>query len=162
MKIAILSDTHGRTETVRSALRLIEPHGVELLIHCGDIDDGETVLLFPAATHFVFGNCDLDRRGIRRAVELIGARLHEPVGRLNVEGSRIGFVHGDQKRLLDDMESSEEFDYVFYGHTHLAMEHRTGKTRVINPGALHRARPKTFVILDVTTGELTSVPVDDA
>jgi predicted phosphodiesterase len=49
---------------------------------------------------------------------------------------------------------------VFYGHTHQAAEHRTGKTRVINPGALHRARPKTFVVLDLATGEVESVVVE--
>lgn len=161
MKIAVLSDTHGRSETVRQALRLIEPHGVELLIHCGDIDDAETVLLFPANTHFVFGNCDTDRKGIRRSVELIGATLHEPYGRLALAGQSIGFVHGDVSSLLRDMEASQEFDFVFYGHTHRALEHLTGKTRVINPGALHRATPRTFVILDLATGAMASLAIEE-
>jgi hypothetical protein len=34
-----------------------------------------------------------------------------------------------------------------------------GKTRVINPGALHRARPKTFVVLDLKNGELERIEV---
>ena len=42
----------------------------------------------------------------------------------------------------------------------VAGEHRSGKTRVINPGALFRARPKSFVILDVESGQLESVIVD--
>lgn len=162
MKIAILSDTHGRGDTVRKALRLIEPYGVELLIHCGDIDDEETVLLFPPNTHFVFGNCDFDRRGIQRAVEQIGATLHAPFGRLDLAGKSMGFVHGDDGSLLLDLEQSQEFDYLFYGHTHVATEHVSGKTRVINPGALHRARPKTLVILDVASGALERVIVEEA
>jgi putative phosphoesterase len=160
MKIGILSDTHGRTATVRKALRLIEAHDVELLIHCGDIDDDETALLFPAHTHFVFGNCDFDRHGIRRAVKLIGGTLHEPYGRLELAGKTIGFVHGDHKKLLLDLETGQDFDYLFYGHTHQALEHRTGKTRVINPGALQRARPKSCAILDLKTGVLESVIVE--
>jgi predicted phosphodiesterase len=51
-------------------------------------------------------------------------------------------------------------DYVFHGHTHVAEERKSGRTRVINPGALHRARPKTFAILDLASGALESVEVD--
>lgn len=160
MKIAILSDTHGRTATVEQALRLLEPYQVELILHCGDIDDAETIALFPANTHFVFGNCDADRSGIRAAVEELGATLHEPFGHLELEGTSIAFVHGDDARLLRDLEQADTFAFVFHGHTHLAREHRVGRTRVINPGALHRARPKTFVVLDMQSGEVESITVE--
>ncbi len=162
MKLAVLSDTHGRVETVRQALTLMDQRGAALIIHCGDIDDADTVYHFPATTHFVFGNCDSDRRGIRQAVEEIGAILHEPYGRLDIGGKTLGFIHGDDKRLMNDLEHGGKFDFLFYGHTHLALEHQTGKTRVINPGALHRARPKTFVLLDVKTGEMERIVVDES
>jgi putative phosphoesterase len=58
MRIAVLSDTHNRYATVERALGLLEGRGVELLIHCGDIEDTDVVELFPSNTHFVFGNCD--------------------------------------------------------------------------------------------------------
>jgi hypothetical protein len=32
---------------------------------------------------------------------------------------------------------------------------------VANPGALHRARPKTFLILDLATRKLTAMEVPD-
>jgi putative phosphoesterase len=159
MKIAILSDTHSRYATIEAALKLIEPHGVELILHCGDIEDSEAVWLFPPNTHFVFGNCDVERAGIRQAVHGVGATLYEPLGRLDVDGVRIAWLHGDDKRLMRDAEESGEFDYLFYGHTHVADERRTGPTRVINPGALHRAREKTLLILDTATGETETVVV---
>ena len=161
MKIAIVSDTHGRTATTRRALEIAASRGVALIIHCGDIDDADTVYLFPAHTHFVFGNCDLDRGSIRQAVEQCDATLHETFGRIEVAGKIIGFTHGDDRKLLLEMEQSQEYDWAFYGHTHQAMEHRTGKTRVINPGALHRARPKGFAILDVKSGELERIVMDE-
>ena len=77
----------------------------------------------------------------------------------SLEGKKIAFLHGDDQRLLHDVEHSGHFDYLFYGHTHQAAERRTGPTRVINPGALHRARPKTMVLLDLATGALESVMV---
>src|SRR6516164_5374268 len=159
MRIAILSDTHSRHATVETVLKRIDEIGVELILHCGDIEDADTVWLFPGNTHFVFGNCDSERTSLRQAIHGIGATLHEPFGKLELDGTRIAFIHSDDKKLFEKLETSGQFDYLFYGHTHVAREHRTGKTRVINPGALHRARPKTFIILDLATGAVESVPV---
>lgn len=160
MRIAILSDTHSRTQTVQRALQLIEPHGVELILHCGDIEDPDVVPLFPRATHFVYGNCDHDRAGIRRAVQELGATLHEPFGRLEFAGKSLAFLHGDDQYLMRDLIKGEAFDYLFHGHTHVRRDEMIGSTRVINPGALHRARPKTLLILDVPTGAATVLTVE--
>jgi putative phosphoesterase len=160
MQIGILSDTHSRHQTVRTALQLVRDRGVNLVLHCGDIEDVETVELFRGfAAHFVFGNCDGDREELRRAAARISATLHEPFGNLEQEGVKIAFLHGDDKRLLRDVEQSDAFDFVFYGHTHQVEEHRSGRTRVVNPGALHRARPKTLALLDLATRNLESVRV---
>ncbi len=159
MKIAILSDTHSRYATIEAALQLAEERQPELILHCGDIEDADAVWLFPGKTHFVFGNCDTERTGIRQAVYGIGGTLHEPCGRLELEGAQIAFVHSDDRKLFRDLEHSGQFDYLFYGHSHVAEEHRTGPTRVINPGALHRARVKTFVMLDLESGEIETVEV---
>jgi putative phosphoesterase len=161
MRIGVLSDTHGRQRTAEAALSALRDRDIGTVLHCGDIDDVDTVRLFQGFTaHFVFGNCDWDREGIRRAVEEFGATLHEPFGHLELEGVKIAFLHGDDRLLFRDVEQSGAFDFLFYGHTHHAEEHRTGPTRVVNPGALHRARPKTFVILDLAAGTLESVVVE--
>jgi hypothetical protein len=161
MQIGILSDTHSRYQTVETALQIVQARKINTVLHCGDIDDADTVWLFHGFTaHFVFGNCDWDRTSLRQAIHGIGETLHEPFGRLEMDGVKLGFVHGDDKRLLHQLEHSGEFDYLFYGHTHQAEEHRTGATRVVNPGALHRARPKTFMVLDLATGEVEPVKVE--
>ena len=160
MRIAIVSDTHSRTATVEQTLALIAERDIERIIHCGDLEDDDTVRLFPAHTHFVFGNCDHDRNGIRTAIDDIGATLHEPFGHLDLDGKRLAFLHGDDAHLLRDLIVAEAFDYLFHGHTHVRRDERIGPTRVVNPGALHRARPKTFAILDVATGELETVVVE--
>ena len=161
MQIAVLSDTHSRYATVEKALQLLQARKINVLLHCGDIEDSETVWLFQGFTaHFVFGNCDTERHSIRQAVHGIGETLHDGYGYVELEGVKIAFTHGDNPRLLHDLEGSGAFDFLFYGHTHHAEEHRTGPTRVVNPGALHRARPKTFVILDLASGVLESVAVE--
>jgi len=161
MRIAILSDTHSRLTTVERAVALVRSHGVTTVLHCGDIEDPSAVPPFVGLdAHFVYGNCDGDREGLRRAIADAGLRLHEPFGHLELEGVSLAFTHGDDGRLLRELENSD-FDFVFYGHTHVAREHRTGTTRVINPGALHRARPKTFLLLDLSTRETESVQVGE-
>lgn len=160
MRIAVISDTHSRTSSVQSALQVMAESEVELILHCGDIQDGGTVRLFPAHTHFVFGNSDYDRGAITRAIADAGATLHGTWGQLELGGQSLAFVHGDDHRLLHDLEHADAFDFLFHGHTHIAQEHHTGKTRVINPGALQRVAVRTFLLLDLLSGATQSVTVE--
>jgi uncharacterized protein len=160
MQIAILSDTHSRQQTVKAVLGILKKRKIRRILHCGDIEDVETVRLFHKfTTHFVFGNTDWDKERLRSAIKEIGATVHEPFGNLEWSGCKIGWIHGDDKRLLHDLEASEHFDFLFYGHTHQAEQHRNGSTLVVNPGALHRSRAKSFVILDLATRHLETVPI---
>jgi putative phosphoesterase len=162
MKIGVVSDTHGRHEIVRRALAELRDRGVTTVLHCGDIDDTETVLLFQGFTaHFVFGNCDWDRPGLRAVMAEVGATLHENFGHVEIAGRKIAFLHGDDRRLMHDVEHSGAYDFLFYGHTHQAEEHLTGPTRVVNPGALHRANPKRFIVLELPDGVIEPVEVAD-
>jgi putative phosphoesterase len=161
MRIGVVSDTHGNHRMVSCALAELRERGITTVLHCGDIDDPYTVEMFRGfTTHFVFGNCDLDRAALRAAMADIGATLHEHFGSIELEGVKLAFTHGDNQRLMRDVERSEYYDFLFYGHTHQAEEHRCGPTRVINPGALHRARPKTFVVLDLDSREVELVAAE--
>jgi uncharacterized protein len=161
MRIGILSDTHGSHLTVKRALAELRERDITTVLHCGDIDDAETVALFRGFTaHFVFGNCDSDKASLREAMADISATLHEHFGSVEMEGVKLAFLHGDDKTMMRDVERSGHYDFLFYGHTHQAEEHRTGPTRVINPGALHRARPKSFLVLNLKSREVESVVVE--
>src|SRR5437660_7845669 len=117
MHIAVLSDTHSRYPTVESALQLVQEQKINTVLHCGDIEDADTVWLFQGFTaHFVFGNCDrMEALAIRQAVHGIGETLHDGYGALELEGVKIAFTHGDDSRLLRDLEASEAFDFLIYG-----------------------------------------------
>jgi hypothetical protein len=163
MKIGVLSDSHGRVEMVEKALAAFRSRGVDLVIHCGDIDDATTVQAFQSwQCHFVYGNCDGDRAGIRKAVESIDGTMHDPFGHLELAGKTIAWLHGDKPDLKHDLEMSGHYDYLFYGHTHAAEQHLVGKTQVINPGALHRARPKTCLVLELPRGEMETITIESA
>jgi uncharacterized protein len=160
MIVGVLSDTHGRIGAIRTALAAFREHGAELLIHCGDIDDADAAAAFIGwHAHFVLGNCDWDREGIRAAIARIHGTLHEPYGHLELAGANIAWTHGDNAREFRDIERADQYDFLFYGHTHVAEQHRTGRTLVVNPGALHRARTKTCLVLDTVTKQIETIMV---
>ena len=68
------------------------------------------------------------------AMHEIGATCHGGWGYLELEGRKLAWTHGDDKRILRDLEQSGEFDFLFYGHTHVAEQHCSGSTRIVNPG----------------------------
>jgi putative phosphoesterase len=160
MKIAVISDTHNQVDRVRRALDLVRGRGVNVVLHCGDIEDPPVVELFRGfTTHYVFGNCDFEKAALADAMEQAGATLHENFGHLEIDGKQIAFVHGDRTALLLDLQRARCYDYLFHGHTHVRADHTVGPTRVINPGALHRATVKTFLVLDPATGKTETVEV---
>jgi putative phosphoesterase len=162
MKIGVLSDTHDRTEITAEAVRLLIERGAELLIHCGDIESPQIVQLLAARpSHFVFGNWDKDAASLSAAIHAIGGTLHTEFGYLALEGKHIAWVHGHVRGQRRELEQLDQFDYLFYGHSHIAESHHAGRTLVLNPGALFRARPKTCALVDLKTGEVESINVAD-
>lgn len=150
MRIAVLSDTHGKPEPTRAALEMIRPHSVEAILHCGDIGSAELVELFadwPA--HFVFGNVDEDRGVFRKAIAEQGQHCHDTFADLTLARIRIAMLHGDDRPRLRETIDSQKWDLVCYGHTHKPETRRDGSTLVLNPGALYRARPRTFAIVQL-------------
>jgi putative phosphoesterase len=181
MRVGIVSDTHDREASVKAVVAKLRECGITHVFHCGDIETVATVRLFAGfQTHFVLGNWDgdwipgvncglaprapdgrkRDAARLRRAIDDAGARLHEPWGELELEGRHLAWVHGNDRALLKELEKSECYDYLFYGHTHRAEQHRVGRTLVINPGALFKVYPMTFAILDLLRGDVETVAVD--
>jgi putative phosphoesterase len=160
MRIGVVSDTHDRSEAVAEAVRLLGQHGAELVLHCGDIESPDTVELFKdLPTHFVFGNWDKEKSKLAAAIKAIGGTHHDGFGAIELAGKRVAWVHSHERHQFYQLEHSNYFDFLFYGHTHIREQHRTGKTLVANPGALFRANPKTCIVLDLKTGDLKPVIV---
>lgn len=156
MVIGILSDTHGRADAAAAAMRLLKGAGAAFFVHCGDVGT-EAVLdaLAGEPAAFVFGNCDWDRDPLRRYAALVGVACHGTVADLDLGGKRVAVVHGDDARLRQQLLAAGTYDYLFQGHTHVPHDECVGRTRVINPGALHRAKMKTVATLDLATDRLT-------
>ena len=163
MIVGILSDTHDRTAAAAAAVELLRRRGAEYFIHCGDVGS-ERVLdqLAGLRAAFVWGNNDFDRMELQRYAEKLDIRCCGNFGELELNGKRFAVMHGDDFRLRQRVLADQRHDYLLQGHTHVRHDERVGRVRVINPGALHRAREKTVAVLDTATDELTFLKVDGA
>ncbi|MBN1512169.1 MAG: YfcE family phosphodiesterase [Phycisphaerae bacterium] len=159
MLIGILSDSHGRHLTVRRAVGLFDRLGVDLIVHCGDIGD-ESVLdeLAGHPCRFVWGNMDQPGRGVDAYLGSTGIPV--PNGNpIEADGKTILIFHGHE-RAFHKAVSDEAADYILHGHTHQKRDERIGRCRVINPGALHRATPKSVATLDTATDTVVFYDID--
>ncbi len=143
-------------------MTLFDELGVDHVIHCGDVG-GMPVFdqLAGRPCTFVWGNMDLPDDGLLAYLETIGLAVpNEAPVRLTLDDKRFAVFHGHEygfERAL----ASLGVDYILHGHTHVARDDRRAAfadrrdgTRIINPGALHRARRKTVATLDTAADEL--------
>ncbi|MBI3922196.1 MAG: YfcE family phosphodiesterase [Armatimonadetes bacterium] len=156
MKLGVFSDPHGRRDNVASALELLRERAAEVFVCCGDVGS-ESVLeaLAGEEVYLVFGNVDEEDRS-RLTDYARNLRINLPVpGELFILGGRrVAVWHGHEKEKVESRLVGEQAcDYLFCGHTHQRRDERLGGVRIINPGALQRAREKTVALVDLATDD---------
>jgi len=158
MRFGLLSDSHGRVERTRRAIERLLAIGVDELIHLGDIETESVIdALVGHPVRLVFGNCD-DVRALSRYCEYMSLAHQHPAGRIDVGGRSIVYTHGHLNGELSGALDSG-VDYLLHGHTHEIRDERIGPTRIINPGALHRASRYTVAVLDVFDDSVVTIEV---
>jgi putative phosphoesterase len=160
MLVGILSDTHDNAASMAAAMALLRQRGCRRIIHCGDV--GSPRILDHLAgldASFVWGNCDWDRPALERHARCLGITCHGAFGEFDLDGAPAALLHGDDHRLKARLLAEQRHAYLLQGHTHLAEDRRIGRVRLINPGALHRANPRTVAILDTASGALELLAV---
>lgn len=151
MKILIVSDSHGNTSALRTAVQRENPDRV---FHLGDVNRDVQRLAgeFPTLPmDAVAGNCDgwgtdlpdqlVVMAGGVKFLLTHGHRYHVKLG--------IGMVVNEAK--------SQGVDVVCFGHTHRAMhELWTGGIWVVNPGTIGGVyAPATYAVAEAETGKVT-------
>ena len=151
MKILVVSDTHGRNENFRDAIRIEKP---DRIYHLGDgmgVDD-EFWQISKVPAEFVRGNCDY------------ASNLPEYLV-LNVGKHVLFLAHGHSFGVNYDLNRIRGFarekgaDIVLYGHTHVPDIDYSYGMMVANPGSLTQprqaSREHTYMVIDVDEeGEL--------
>lgn len=160
MVLGVLSDTHDDAAATRAGLAALAAAGAEYYVHCGDVGDrGVLDLLAGLQVAIVWGNNDYDRQALGDYAAGLGIGVHDPIAKLNLGGKVVFVTHGDRPSVLRPVLQKELCDYLFVGHTHATLDERHGRVRVINPGALHRARVRSVATLNLATDLLTFIPV---
>lgn len=156
-RLGLLADSHGRVNVTRDAVKLLRDRGCDLLLHLGDLgSEGVIDELVGHPVRIVLGNCDDDALG--RYAEHVGVPNAHPAGRLDLDGTTVFFTHGHIEGLMR-AALAEGVRYLLHGHSHEPRDDMVGGTRVINPGALHRAARYTAAVLEPATGALEFIEV---
>ena len=138
-----------------------------MLVHLGDIGTAEVIDALAVQSpdtgeqveaHLVFGNCDWEAKALARYAHDLGVIVDGLVGELSIDDKRVVFTHGHESAVMDSAIASGA-DYLLHGHTHLQRDDLIGQTRVINPGALFRARRHTVALLTPVSGKLRVLEV---
>jgi putative phosphoesterase len=140
IKIGLISDSHSRRKTELPQPILAAFHGVELILHAGDICDLAylSALGEIANVEAVAGNNENDAME-----ELLGFKKIIEVG-----NRRIGVVHGHRGKgrttLLRAYNSfiDDRLDIIVFGHSHESYYGEHNGITMINPGSISRPRGK--------------------
>ncbi len=159
MLIGLIADTHDCLPMLDKAIRRLNEDGVGIVLHAGDYVSPFVIPRFKdlkARLIGVLGNNDGDHEFLKKCfseseqLELLGS-----FAEVELEGLRIGLLHGNERALLKALIGSESFDVMVHGHTHTAEVYRSGKTLVVNPGEVcgYLSGKSTFALLDTAERE---------
>lgn len=108
---------------------------------------------------FVFGNNDYDRESLAAYAATLGIACGRTFGKLSFDQKPAVVTHGDDFPLVRRLLKEQMIDYLFMGHTHVKLDRREGRVRIINPGALYRTPLKTVAVLDTKADVVQFLPV---
>jgi Predicted phosphoesterase len=104
----------------------------------------------------VFGNNDGDPQLLRKKVtEKEGFEIRGIFAAITVEDRTLALLHGHEPDLRDALLRGGAFDLIVYGHSHIRVAVRNGKTLVVNPGEVcgYLTGIPTIALYDTGKGE---------
>lgn len=166
MLVGVISDTHDNVPAVRAAVAVFEDRGADAVVHCGDVVAPPVVGEFSGfECHFVLGNNDGELDGLDRTIRALGegSVLHGRFADLEFDGKHVAVLHGEDTDQVETLAEGGGFDYVCYGHHHVAEVRSVGETTVVNPGAHFPTVPeedRSVALIDTVSGDVELVSID--
>lgn len=181
MLLGVVSDVHCHDGNLAAALEAMDGMGVTRVLAAGDLVLGyrfsnEVVrLVRERGMVAIQGNHDMTLLGPngarartasgidQREIDYLASLPYEV--RTTIDGVRILLIHGSPwpphdeylypgSPKLKDLDSLG-VDLVMYGHTHVPLVERFGRTLVVNPGSLgmrgNAPVPYTFAVIDTAS-----------
>jgi len=128
MKILVVSDSHGRSENLRDAIRIENP---DRIYHLGDGQGVEDNLwmMSEAPAECVCGNCDWGTNLPNEVVLEVGKHVI-----LLTHGHYYGVNYGYDR--IAEAAREKGCDVVLYGHTHVPTIDHYEDLIIANPGSI--------------------------
>ncbi len=152
MKLVIISDIHDNRLYLEKCRAYCLAHAIEAILCTGDICDEETLERlddFNIPVYVIRGNGDFFEDSACDSLKHVTCLGR--TGEVTLENKKIGLCHEPYyiKEILPN-----NYDILFFGHTHKPWIETRGSTLVINPGCLsgHPA-PSTFAVWDTSQPE---------
>ncbi len=158
MKIAIISDTHDNLPNFEKAIGWIKKQEVETVIHCGDVCSPQVLKQalknFSGKVFLVLGNADIGYGWETYSPSgFLNLKIFKNFGEIKAGDRNIAFCHFS--KIAKKLCQSNEYDLVFYGHTHKPWLEEIGQCKLVNPGNLAGTFCKpTFAIYNTKTNVL--------
>jgi len=165
--LGLLSDSHEDAQETALAVRALCERAADALLHLGDLCDRAVIDELagarrpggePVPVRFVFGNMDFDTDEDASYASNLGVACDHPIGVYEMAGQRLIAHHGHVPGV-EEAAIGAGPAYYLHGHTHRLRDDRVGGVRVINPGALHRAKRHTCALLTPATGDLQIIEI---
>ena len=146
MKVLVVSDTHGRDESLEMAVALEQPF--DYLIHCGDVEGREFFIeaLAECPCTIVAGNNDFFSQLPREDEFYIGKK------KAFITHGHNYSVSMTKEQILEEGKVRGA-DIVMFGHTHQPYFEQKDGITLLNPGSLSYprqiGRKGSYMLLDV-------------
>jgi putative phosphoesterase len=167
MRIAIISDIHDSLTNLKKCLKWCNKNKITSLVCCGDITNESTLKClienYANNIYLVQGNGETYPKEMLKKYSHI--KFYDYIGMVNLKNQKIGFCH-EPFRIADLFaqinSQKNNYDIIFYGHTHKPWESFENNTKLVNPGTLggvyYRA---TFAIYNLENKKLELKMLDE-
>ncbi len=164
MKIGVMSDTHDHLSNTIHALSIFHEHGIETIIHCGDLTSLEMVSHFrDFRLIYTMGNMDHVTGAIKKRLEKMRKdNFAGMIFRGTLDGVPVAAVHSHVEGAVMALVQEKRYKWLFHGHTHEKRDETIQGVRVVNPGALGGMgrEPRSFCIVDLAEEEVQFFKVE--
>ena len=160
MLIAVISDSHDNIVNIDKMLGLAKKEKIKIILHCGDICAAGVLRYiaqnFSGDIYFILGNIHSEaEKFIKYEKKFPNLHFQKEEGLVKIPGlkHKIALIHHpkDAKALV----TTDQYDFIFYGHTHKPWIEQIDQTILANPGTMAGMFTKaTFATWDTATGKL--------
>lgn len=143
MRLLVVSDSHGRTATLRDIIMIHSEADGVIFLGDGESDINKMMGEFPERNFFcVKGNCDYYSQNPDMLLEVF-------------RGKRVYITHGYREQvkfgegLLLEKAASLSADIILYGHTHNPVTRYEKGKYIMNPGSVSAG---CYGLIDIVPG----------